>query len=114
MTATANVGNPFEEADDRSADNEFCKKKSRVIAPGVFVCHNRGHAFPQSGKREYFTIAMKQLHVAHLLIGLWILVSPWVLGFSGITTALWSNVVAGLLIVTVALWELFGEKRIAQ
>jgi hypothetical protein len=53
---------------------------------------------------------MKYLNWAQLVLGLWILVSPWVLGFSDITTALWSNVIIGALIIIFALWELFGGK----
>jgi len=45
-----------------------------------------------------------------LVLGLWILISPWLVGFSSVTTALWSNVIAGLLIVIFALWGLFGGK----
>ncbi|MBI4160103.1 SPW repeat protein [Candidatus Wolfebacteria bacterium] len=40
-------------------------------------------------------------------LGLWIMVSPWILGFSDITPALWSNVVAGVFIILIAMWEIF-------
>jgi Flp pilus assembly protein protease CpaA len=53
---------------------------------------------------------MKYLNWAQLVLGLWIFVSPWILGFSDISTALWSNVITGALIVIFALWELFGHK----
>jgi len=53
---------------------------------------------------------MNWLNWVKLVLGLWVVVSPWVLGFSGITIALWSNVIAGALIVIFALWGLFGSK----
>ncbi len=52
---------------------------------------------------------MKHLSWFQLVLGLWVLVSPWVLGFYGINTALWSNIAVGILIIVVALWELFGH-----
>lgn len=46
-----------------------------------------------------------------LILGLWVLISPWALGFSSFNTAMWSNVIAGVLIIVCALWELFGSKN---
>ncbi|MEK7590316.1 MAG: SPW repeat protein [Patescibacteria group bacterium] len=40
-----------------------------------------------------------------LIIGIWIVVSPWVLGYSSFTPALWSNVIVGVLIFLIALWR---------
>jgi hypothetical protein len=54
---------------------------------------------------------MKYLGWVQLVLGLWIFASPWILGFSDISTALWSNVIIGLLVVIFALWELFGAKH---
>ena len=53
---------------------------------------------------------MNWLNWVKLVLGLWVAVSPWILGFSGITTALWSNIIAGALIAIFALWGLFGSK----
>mgnify|MGYP001560881612 CR=1 FL=1 len=53
---------------------------------------------------------MKGLNWAQLILGLWVLVSPWVIGFADISAALWSNVIAGALVVIFALWQLFGGK----
>lgn len=53
---------------------------------------------------------MKGLKWIVFLLGLWVLVSPWILGFSAYTLAMWSNVVAGILIIIYSLWELFGNK----
>jgi len=53
---------------------------------------------------------MKYLGWVQLILGLWILVSPWILGFSDISTALWGNLIGGILVIIFALWELFGVK----
>lgn len=51
---------------------------------------------------------------AKLVLGLWVFISPWVLGFAGYPFALWSNVVSGTGIVILALWTLFGKKPDAK
>jgi len=52
---------------------------------------------------------MKLINWAVLVLGLWILLSPFVLAFSGLSQAMWSNVISGVLIVIFALWSLFGS-----
>ncbi|MEK7174258.1 MAG: SPW repeat protein [Patescibacteria group bacterium] len=46
----------------------------------------------------------------HLGLGLWIMVSPWLLGSSGNSLMLWSNTAVGLGLLIAALWEFFGHK----
>jgi hypothetical protein len=53
---------------------------------------------------------MKVLSWVQLVLGLWVLVSPWAMGFADLTAALWSNVIVGALIVIFSLWQLFGGK----
>lgn len=43
-----------------------------------------------------------------LVIGTWVLVSPWILGFSGISIMKWSNVLAGVALVLLGAWRIFG------
>lgn len=52
---------------------------------------------------------MKRLNWAILVFGIWIIVSPWILGFYSLSVATWSNVFSGVLIVVLSLWGLFGE-----
>jgi uncharacterized membrane protein len=43
------------------------------------------------------------------VVGLWVLISPWVLGFTADTHALWSHVILGILLAALAgveLWRL--------
>jgi len=53
---------------------------------------------------------MKYIGWSTLLLGVMVFISPWVLGFSGISLALWSNTVTGLILIISALWHLFGSK----
>ncbi len=46
-----------------------------------------------------------------LALGLWIILSPWFLGFSSITVMKWSNLIAGTVIFLINVWIIFGEKR---
>ena len=45
---------------------------------------------------------------AELVLGIWILVSPWILGYWRVSSALWSAVVAGVLVALLALWQIAG------
>jgi len=45
-----------------------------------------------------------------LLIGVWILASPWLLGFADISLMKWSNLAAGTAIILMNAWEIFGER----
>ncbi len=53
---------------------------------------------------------MKYLNWFQLILGLWIFVSAWILGFSDIATALWNNIIIGALMVIFSLWQIFGVK----
>lgn len=53
---------------------------------------------------------MKNLNWAQLVFGIWIIISPWILGFSEIDTALWNNMIIGISISISALWQLFDAK----
>ncbi len=45
-----------------------------------------------------------------LVLGLWVLISPWLLGFSGIAVMKWSNVIVGILLAVDAGWQMMGER----
>ena len=44
-----------------------------------------------------------------LVVGIIMIISPWVLGFSDVSLAKWCNVLIGLLLVVMAAWTIFGE-----
>lgn len=47
----------------------------------------------------------------NLLAGIWVLVSPWVLGFANAATAMWTHVIIGLLVAVIAAVELWLVRR---
>jgi ABC-type uncharacterized transport system permease subunit len=46
-------------------------------------------------------------------LGLWMAVSPWVLGFAAMEVARLNAVVTGLIVAALALWVLFTDKDYA-
>jgi hypothetical protein len=46
----------------------------------------------------------------NLLLGLWVLVSPWALGFQG-TTAAWVHIVVGIHVAALAAIEMLVTQR---
>jgi hypothetical protein len=47
----------------------------------------------------------------NLLLGLWVLISPWVLGFAGTTAAVQTHVVIGIAVAVLAAIELWLVQR---
>lgn len=54
--------------------------------------------------------ALAQLHQweewVNAFLGLWVAVSPWLLGFAGIASAMWTHLVVGIAVVALAAYEL--------
>ncbi len=44
------------------------------------------------------------------VLGVWILVSPWALGFYEIAPARWSSLISGAALVLLALWENYKNR----
>ena len=44
-------------------------------------------------------------------IGFWIMVSPWLLGFSEISLAKWSNVLCSLAIILMSVWTMVEKPK---
>lgn len=45
-------------------------------------------------------------------LGVWLVISPWVLGFSMMTAAMWNAVIVGLAVAVLALWALGTDKTL--
>jgi len=54
---------------------------------------------------------MKWISRIQIIIGIWILISPWLLGFSSFSLARWSNVIVGAVTAILGLWGMFGEEE---
>ncbi|TIM34658.1 MAG: hypothetical protein E5Y61_10990 [Mesorhizobium sp.] len=52
---------------------------------------------------------------ANLVVGLWTLVSPWALGFSGLAAAMWVHVIVGIVVAALAAGSLwfFGNRPLS-
>lgn len=48
---------------------------------------------------------------ANLVVGLWLIASPWLLGFAVIGSARWTHVVLGVLVAAVAIWAVLDERQ---
>jgi hypothetical protein len=49
---------------------------------------------------------------ANAVFGAWLVISPWVLGFSGLYAAMVNAVVAGAVVLALAVWALATDKDI--
>ncbi|HET6160185.1 MAG TPA: SPW repeat protein [Dongiaceae bacterium] len=47
----------------------------------------------------------------NLIAGLWVAASPWVMGFTATTYAMWVHVVLGLLVAASAAWEIWEVRH---
>ena len=45
-------------------------------------------------------------------LGLWLIASPWALGFAGLAAATWSAVLLGIAIAALALWALGTDREL--
>lgn len=49
---------------------------------------------------------------ANVALGVWLAISPWIVGFSGLVAAMWNAVIVGAVIAGLALWALATDKDI--
>jgi hypothetical protein len=49
-------------------------------------------------------------HWIMLVFGLWMIISPWVLG-AATSPLKWSNIIVGLITTLLAFWGLFREEK---
>jgi hypothetical protein len=47
------------------------------------------------------------------LFGLWLIVSPWVLGFTGVAAAVANAVIVGIVVAALALWALGTDRDVS-
>lgn len=44
--------------------------------------------------------------VVNLLVGIWVVISPWVLRIADPRTVMWNELIVGIAVVVLALWEM--------
>jgi len=47
-------------------------------------------------------------------LGVWLILSPWLLEFSSISIMKWNNLCIGTVLVLVNVWIIFGEKKLNE
>ncbi len=45
----------------------------------------------------------------NLVLGIWVVISPWILGFSGQNAPLWDAVVVGVIVVILSAWSIWAS-----
>ncbi len=48
---------------------------------------------------------------ANMVIGLWLIVSPWLLGFMANVNAMWTHVILGLLVAAISAWAVWDYRH---
>lgn len=48
----------------------------------------------------------------NLILGLWLIVSPWLLGFSSTAGAMWNSVIVGFVVAILAYWGQTEASRV--
>ncbi|QRM53219.1 SPW repeat protein [Sinorhizobium sp. BG8] len=48
---------------------------------------------------------------ANLVVGLWLIASPWLLGFTSNAGAMWTHVILGALVAAVSAWAVWDERQ---
>ena len=46
-----------------------------------------------------------------LILGVWIMISPWIFGVDSIGSIKWSNVLVGLALVVMSAWKVFESGK---
>jgi hypothetical protein len=47
------------------------------------------------------------------LLGLWLIVSPFVLGYTGLTAAFWNNIILGIIVTVLGVWNALVARGLA-
>ncbi|MFH0890823.1 MAG: SPW repeat protein [Candidatus Liptonbacteria bacterium] len=47
---------------------------------------------------------------AEVAIGVWLIISPWILGANSAILLLWSNTIFGIVLVLAGLWSIYGKE----
>lgn len=47
----------------------------------------------------------------NMVLGIWLVVAPWLLDFATNANAMWTHVVVGLLVAAISAWALWDERQ---
>ncbi len=46
---------------------------------------------------------------AGIVLGVWLMISPWIFGFVGVNLARWNNLAIGLAVALASLWVVLAD-----
>ena len=46
----------------------------------------------------------------NVVLGIWLIISPWVLGYTGIHAAAWNNVILGIIVIVLSWWSAMSTR----
>jgi len=50
----------------------------------------------------------------NLLVGIWVALSPWLLGLAGNTELMWTSLIVGVAVAVLALWEMRTDPELVK
>ncbi|HEY1268538.1 MAG TPA: SPW repeat protein [Candidatus Binatia bacterium] len=53
---------------------------------------------------------LKGVSWLNFILGIWLIISPFVLLYRGLSQALWDNVIVGIIIAILAIWRALAEE----
>ena len=56
-----------------------------------------------------FVESARAVDTASLILGIWTIAAPWIVGFAAIALALWTSVIVGILLALIAAWEVMTD-----
>ncbi len=45
------------------------------------------------------------------LLGIWLIISPWITGYSAVTAAVWNHVIVGIITTVLAFWAAYEARH---
>lgn len=49
-----------------------------------------------------------------IVLGLWLIISPWVVGYDAYPTPLWNSLIVGILVAALAAWNAAAHREAAE
>lgn len=85
----------------------FTLRTSVLLPPGAYA-NQHAHEGGRIAWWQKVSDSCQYTHIANeqLVVGAWLIVAPWILGFAAVTAAAWPASIAGILIVVLAAWKL--------
>ena len=50
------------------------------------------------------TLTLKTLDWINTVLGIWLIVAPFILSYTGVTAALWNDIIVGIVVAVLAAW----------